>query len=87
MSEKSKGMIIGGIISTTSFTIGLIMTKLMFSQPIIQFEEYIPPEEPVTMLVVNSKYTNSNERASNVQWFKENNKYIWDGWKIEPLTH
>ena len=31
MSEKSRGMIIGGIISTTSFTIGLIMAKLMFS--------------------------------------------------------
>lgn len=83
MSEKSRGMIIGGIISTTSFTIGLIMAKLLFSQPIIQFEEYIPPEEPVTMLVVNSKQTNSSERASNVQWFKENNKYIWDGWKIK----
>ena len=84
MSEKSRGMIIGGIISTTSFTIGLIMAKLMFSQPIIQFEEYThPSEKPSTMLVVDSKWTNSSERASNVQWFKENNKYIWDGWKIK----
>ena len=85
MSEKSKGMIIGGIISTTSFTIYLIVAKLLFSQPIIQFEEeYTPqPEKPSTMLVVDSKYTNSSERASNVQWFKENNKYIWDGWKIK----
>lgn len=86
MSEFNKGMVIGGVISTTSLSIGLILAKLLFIQPTIQFEPYIPPEEPQTILVNSIKTTNSTERANtpqNLNWFKENNQYIWDGWKIK----
>ena len=27
--------------------------------------------------------TNTQERVSQPDWFKENNNYIWDGWKLK----